>query len=115
MAYPRPSSPTVRVNRLHRLTRLWLLSLPLAVLASLAATHAHAQGADAAPPTAAGSSFNPTADISRAVGRDSTDNAIQSNWNSITHPTPVAKPADDKADQAPKRRRSPINIGSSTN
>ena len=101
---------------------LWMM-LPAAVAAALVVSpHAHAQntpapgnganGANGASGTA--STINPTADISRAVSRDSADTAIQNNWNSIMHP-PVQAKSDDKPAETPRRGRRGITPGISTN
>lgn len=98
---------------------LWL-TLPAVIAAALfAAPHAHAQNtpapanANSAAPTGGSSVFNPSADISRAVSRDTTDNAIQNNWNSITRP-PAPK-AEEKPPETPRRNRRGITPGISTN
>ncbi len=101
---------------------LWM-TLPAAVAvvvaALVAAPHAHAQNTPAPANGAtgsatAGNTINPSADISRAVSRDTTDTAIQNNWNSIMHPPVQAKPEDKPAD-TPRRGRRGITPGISTN
>ncbi|AJE98276.1 hypothetical protein [Pandoraea apista] len=108
--------------------RQWLWAvLPGAIVAVLVlAPHAHAQNtpapanpgnaaAAAGTAGAAGSgAFNPSADISRAVSRDTTDTAIQNNWNSIMRP-PVQAKSDDKPAETPRRGRRGITPGISTN
>ena len=105
---------------------LWM-TLPGAIAAVLVLTpHAHAQNtpvpansanaANAAGATGAtgSSAFNPSADISRAVSRDTTDAAIQNNWNSIMRP-PVQAKSEDKPAETPRRGRRGITPGISTN
>ncbi|VVE86891.1 hypothetical protein [Pandoraea bronchicola] len=105
---------------------LWM-TLPGAIAAVLVlAPHAHAQNtpvpansanaANAAGATGAtgSSAFNPSADISRAVSRDTTDAAIQNNWNSIMRP-PVQAKSEDKPAETPRRGRRGITPGISTN
>ncbi|MDR3396971.1 MAG: hypothetical protein P4M06_05355 [Pandoraea sp.] len=102
---------------------LWVM-LPGAIAAVLVLTpHAHAQNAPApvgsgnaanASGAAGSGAFNPTADISRAVSRDTTDTAIQNNWNSIMHP-PVQAKTDEKPADTPRRGRRGITPGVSTN
>jgi hypothetical protein len=106
---------------------LWMM-LPGAIAAVLLLSpHAHAQNTPApansgnAAANASGTAgaagagaFNPSADISRAVSRDTTDAAIQSNWNSIMHP-PVQAKTDDKPAETPRRGRRGITPGISTN
>ncbi|EON12865.1 hypothetical protein [Pandoraea sp. SD6-2] len=100
--------------------------LPGAIAAVLVLTpHAHAQNTparanQAAPGSGAGTAgatgsgtFNPSADISRAVSRDTTDTAIQNNWNSIMRP-PVKDNPEDKPVATPRRGRG-ITPGISTN
>lgn len=96
---------------------LWL-TLPAAIAAALFVTpHAHAQNtpapANGAAPAGGSSVFNPSADISRAVSRDTADTAIQNNWNSITRP-PAPK-AEEKPPETPRRNRRGITPGISTN
>lgn len=110
-------------------TARWTM-LP-AIIATLCATfllttHAHAQNTPAAAnpgnaTAAAGANgatgsgvFNPSADISRAVSRDTTDTAIQNNWNSIVHPPVQAKPQEKPA-ETPRRGRRGITPAISTN
>ncbi|VVD64566.1 hypothetical protein PIN31115_00268 [Pandoraea iniqua] len=108
-------------------TALWL-TLPATIAAVLVLTpSAHAQNttapansANSANAAGAGNAanaaaFNPSADISRAVSRDTTDAAIQSNWNSIMHPPVQAKTEEKPADTPRRGRRSGINTGVSTN
>lgn len=114
---------TVRsASRTSSLRRLLWMTLPAAAVAALMLTpRAHAQNTSA-PTTGAGApaagtgsapAFNPSADISRAVSRDTTDSAIQNNWNSIMNP---AKPkAEEKPVETPRRARRGINTGVSTN
>ncbi|MGC7405424.1 hypothetical protein ACPWR0_07280 [Pandoraea pneumonica] len=124
MALPTFAHST-RVAHFSARTALWL-TLPVAIAAALLATpSAHAQNT-AAPANATGGAgagnaaanapaFNPSADISRAVSRDTTDAAIQNNWNSIMHP-PVQAKTDEKPAETPRRgRRNGINTGVSTN
>ncbi|MFJ2994972.1 hypothetical protein [Pandoraea sp. NPDC087047] len=103
---------------------LWM-TLPAAIAAALlGAPYAHAQNTPApanganggAGSASAGNApaFNPSADISRAVSRDTTDTAIQNNWNSIMHPPVQAKP-DDKPADTPRRGRRGVTPGISTN
>ncbi|AJP59258.1 hypothetical protein UC34_24500 [Pandoraea vervacti] len=93
----------------------------VAIAALVVAPHARAQntsapvsGANSAATPGNGSTFNPSADISRAVSRDTTDAAIQNNWNTITRPPVQAKPEDKPAD-TPRRNRRGITPGISTN
>jgi hypothetical protein len=108
---------------------LWVM-LPGAIAAVLLLTpHAHAQNtpatvgsgnsgnaanASGAAGAAGSGAFNPSADISRAVSRDTTDTAIQNNWNSIMHP-PVQAKTDEKPAETPRRGRRGITPGISTN
>ncbi|ODP34785.1 hypothetical protein [Pandoraea sp. ISTKB] len=103
---------------------LWWM-LPAVFVTALAVTpHAHAQntpapangatGVGGSAPAGGASAFNPTADISRAVSRDSADAAIQNNWNSIMRPPVQAKPEEKPAD-TPRRGRRGITPGISTN
>ncbi|VVD59990.1 hypothetical protein [Pandoraea terrigena] len=102
-----------------------------AIIVTLCATfaltpHAHAQNTPAAAnpgnaTTATGANgatgsgaFNPSADISRAVSHDTTDTAIQNNWNSIMHPPVQAKP-EEKSAENPRRGRRGITPAISTN
>lgn len=110
---------TPNASLLHK--TLWMM-LPAAIAAALlGAPHAHAQNTPAPANGAAGSAsagnapaFNPSADISRAVSRDTTDTAIQNNWNSIMHPPVQAKP-DEKPADTPRRGRRGVTPGISTN
>ncbi|MBN4664905.1 hypothetical protein HUS70_05615 [Pandoraea nosoerga] len=115
------TSSTSATSRASSLRRLHWLMLPAAAAAALMLTpRAHAQNtpaptAGATAPSAGGNApaFNPSADISRAVSRDTTDTAIQNNWNSIMNP---AKPkAEEKPAETPRRARRGINTGVSTN
>lgn len=111
----RAPSASVMQKSLHK--ALWL-TLPAAIAAALFVTpHAHAQNtpapANSAAPAGGSSVFNPSADISRAVSRDTTDTAIQNNWNSITRP-PAPK-AEEKPPETPRRNRRGITPGISTN
>ncbi len=108
---------------------LWVM-LPGAIAAVLVLTpHAHAQntpapvgsgnaanatGATGTAGAAGSGAFNPSADISRAVSRDTTDAAIQNNWNSIMHP-PVQAKTEEKPAETPRRGRRGITPGVSTN
>ncbi|AKM30591.1 hypothetical protein AB870_11455 [Pandoraea faecigallinarum] len=118
----RRASPARHASPLRK--SLWTL-LPTALAAALVAPpHAHAQntanGANGAGSTTGAatagnaSTFNPSADISRAVSRDTTDAAIQNNWNSIMRPPVQAKPEEKPAD-SPRRNRRGITPGISTN
>ncbi|VVD82450.1 hypothetical protein PAQ31011_01181 [Pandoraea aquatica] len=98
---------------------LWM-TLPVAIAAALfVSPHARAQNTAApangtgAAPAGGSSVFNPSADISRAVSRDTTDTAIQNNWNTITRP-PAPK-AEEKPPETPRRNRRGITPGISTN
>jgi hypothetical protein len=97
----------------------------VAIAALVAAPHARAQntsvplnsggsGGSGASGAGNASTFNPSADISRAVSRDTTDAAIQNNWNTITRPPVQAGPEEKPAD-TPRRNRRGITPGISTN
>lgn len=128
MAPPSTERSATLPSSLHKWLWAMLPAAAITVVTSLVlAPQAHAQNTPA--PTNAGGgagaaagggsagpapAFNPSADISRAVSRDSTDTAIQNNWNSITRPPVQAKPEDKPAD-TPRRGRRGITPGVSTN
>ncbi len=128
MAHPSTERSATLPSSLHKWLWAMLPAAAITVVTSLVlAPHAHAQNTPA--PTNAGGgagaaagsgsagsapAFNPSADISRAVSRDSTDAAIQSNWNSIMRPPVQAKP-EDKPAETPRRARRGITPGVSTN
>ncbi|GAB3625648.1 hypothetical protein PTE30175_02871 [Pandoraea terrae] len=95
----------------QRLARPQFRFLTLLAVTGLAATAslAQAQGTTAPPGVttpampATAPAPTPSADITRAISRDTTDTAIQNNWNSIIHPAP-AKPAETPADKPAARR-----------
>ncbi|VVE46648.1 hypothetical protein [Pandoraea anhela] len=119
-------APNARLALAQRKSPWW--RLPAVLVTALAvAPHAHAQNTSApanatnatngVSGSASGgstSTFNPAADISRAVARDTTDTAIQNNWNSIMRPPVQAKPEEKPAD-TPRRARKGITPGISTN
>ncbi|QHE94638.1 hypothetical protein [Pandoraea fibrosis] len=78
------------------------------------ATSGNAAGAAGAAGATGSGAFNPSADISRAVSRDTTDAAIQNNWNSIMR-APVQAKSEDKPAETPRRNRRGITPGISTN
>ncbi|MFK0376944.1 hypothetical protein [Pandoraea sp. NPDC090278] len=113
-----PSASLLQKSPQKSLHKVLWMTLPAAIVAALLVTpHAHAQNTPApannAAPAGGSSVFNPSADISRAVSRDTTDTAIQNNWNTITRP-PAPK-AEEKPPETPRRNRRGITPGISTN